>query len=86
MCKENQSYQSNYTPRETENQVFHPINIEAMIESDDSVRLLNALLERMDYRRLNEAYTRLGRTETKPKSLYKVLVYGYMNWYYSRET
>ena len=84
MCKnKNQSYQNNYTARETENQVLQPINIEAMIPSDDSVRLLNALMERMDYSKLYEAYSRIGRTETNPKKLYKVMVYGYMNWLYS---
>jgi len=41
------------------------------------------LTERMDYRKLYGAYERLGRTETDRKKLYKVMVYGYMNWYYS---
>ena len=84
MCKEiNQSYQNNYTSKEYGNQVVLEINIEAMIPADDSVRLLSMLMERMDYTKLYGAYERLGRTETNPKNLYKVLIYGYMNWLYS---
>jgi len=84
MCKEiNQTYQNNYTSKEYGNQVVLEINIEAMIPADDSVRLLNMLTERMDYTKLYGAYERLGRTETNPKNLFKVMVYGYMNWLYS---
>jgi len=54
-----------------------------MIPADDSVRLLSMLMERIDYSRLYRAYERLGRTETDPKNLFKILVYGYMNWQYS---
>lgn len=54
-----------------------------MIPADDSVRLLNAILERMDYKRLQAAYSRLGRIEKSPISLFKVVVYGYMNGIYS---
>jgi len=50
-----------------------------MIPADDSVRLLNSVLERMNYRKLHAAYSRLGRIERSPESLFKVLVYGYMN-------
>lgn len=60
-----------------------PIEIGVMIPADDSVRLLSMLMERMDYSKLYRAYERLGRTETSPKNLFKVLVYGYMNWLYS---
>ena len=54
-----------------------------MIPKDDSVRLLSMLMERMDYSKLYRAYERLGRAETNPKNLFKVIVYGYMNWLYS---
>ena len=59
------------------------MDIGEMIPADDSVRLLNAMLERMDYRKLHAAYSRLGRNERSPESLFKVLVYGYMNGIYS---
>lgn len=55
------------------------MDIGEMIPADDSVRLLNSVLERMNYRKLHAAYSRLGRIERSPESLFKVLVYGYMN-------
>lgn len=59
------------------------MDIGEMIPADDSVRLLNAVLERLDYRKLHAAYSRLGRIERSPESLFKVMVYGYMNGIYS---
>lgn len=59
------------------------MDIGEIIPADDSVRLLNAVLERMDYQKLRAAYSRLGRIERSPESLFKVLVYGYMNGIYS---
>jgi len=59
------------------------MDIGEMIPADDSVRLLNAVFERMDYRNLYAAYSRLGRIERSPKRLFKILVYGYMNGIYS---
>jgi len=41
------------------------------------------VLERMDYRKLRAAYSRLGRIERSPESLFKIMVYGYMNGIYS---
>lgn len=60
-----------------------PMDLGEMIPADDSVRLLDAILERMDYSNLYSAYSRLGRTETSPKNLFKILVYGNMNDIYS---
>jgi len=40
-------------------------------------------MERMDYSKLYSAYSRLGRTETSPKNLFKVVVYAGMNGIYS---
>ncbi|WP_040293734.1 IS1182 family transposase [Acetonema longum] len=54
-----------------------------MIPANDSVRLLSAVLERMNYSKLYAAYSRMGRIETSPKRLFKVLVYGFMNGIYS---
>ncbi|EIW16660.1 hypothetical protein FA11_0434 [Pelosinus fermentans A11] len=54
-----------------------------MIPADDSVRLLNAVMERIDYSKLYAAYSRMGRIERSPKRLFKILVYGYMNGLYS---
>jgi len=55
------------------------MDIGEMIPADDSVRLLDAVFERMDYTKLYAAYSRYGRIETSPKNLFKVVVYGGMN-------
>ena len=60
-----------------------PMDIGELIPCDDSVRLLDVILERIDYRKLYSAYSRIGRAETSPKHLFKVLVYGNMNGVYS---
>jgi len=60
-----------------------PMDIGELIPEDDSVRLLNSALERMDYSKLYAAYSRMGRIETSPKNLFKIVVYGYMNGIYS---
>lgn len=59
------------------------MDIGELIPEDDSVRLLNSALERMDYSKLYAAYSRMGRIETSPKNLFKIVVYGYMNGIYS---
>jgi transposase len=55
------------------------MDIGEMIPADDSVRLLDAVFERMDYESLYAAYSRYGRIETSPKNLFKVVIYGGMN-------
>ena len=59
-------------------QLVMPLDCEVNIEKNAPVRLLNAVMERMDYSKLNAAYSRLGRIEYSPKILLKIMVYGYM--------
>lgn len=59
------------------------MDIAEWIPADDSVRLLDAVLERMDYTQLYAAYSPYGRKEVSPKILFKILIYGYMNGLYS---
>lgn len=75
--------QENYITDTTIYQLVLPMDIGEMIPADDSVRLLSAVLERLDYSKLNTTYSRMGRIERSPKRLFKVLVYGYMNGIYS---
>jgi transposase len=75
--------QPKYTSTGGVYQLVLPMDVAMLIPADDSVRLLNAVIERMDFRDLHAAYSRLGRIERSPKSLFKVLVYGYMNCIYS---
>ena len=72
-----------YTLNDGGYQLQFPIEIDSMILADDSVRLLNALLERMDYRKLYQAYSRVPKSGTSPKTLFKIEVYGYMCGQYS---
>lgn len=53
-----------------------PLDCEVNIEKNAPVRLLNAVMERMDYSKLYAAYSRLGRIEYSPKILLKIMVYG----------
>jgi len=75
--------QPDYTLTGNVYQLVIPMDIGEMIPADDSVRLLNVVLERMDYKKLHAAYSRLGRIERSPESLFKIMVYGYMNGIYS---
>lgn len=71
--------QPNYTLTGCEYQLALPMDVALLIPADDSVRLLNAVFERIDYSKLRAAYSRIGRIERSPESLFKIIVYGYMN-------
>ena len=47
-----------------------------MIPSDDPVRLLSAVLEELDYRKLTATYSRFGRIEYSPRLLFKIVQMG----------
>ena len=57
---------------------------ERIIPANDSVRLLDQTVEEMDMRPLWSTYKRLGRKPaTNPVTLFKILVYAYMEGVYS---
>ena len=60
-----------------------PMNIEIIIPSDEPVRLLSAVLEELDYRKLTATYSRLGRIEYSPRLLFKVVLYACCRGIYS---
>ncbi len=65
-------------------QLCFPIETEVFIPVDDSVRLLDQLLEELDYSMLYRSYSSSGRNAAiQPKSLFKVLVYAYSQGIYS---
>ena len=70
--------QTDYTAMTNGFQLVMPLDCEVNIEKNAPVRLLNAVMERMDYSKLYAAYFRLGRIEYSPKILLKIMVYGYM--------
>lgn len=65
-------------------QIVLPINLEIIIPEDDSVRLLYEVTEGLNYKRLYKAYSAIGRNPAiEPKTLFRILVYGYMEGIYS---
>ena len=60
-----------------------PINLEIMIPSDEPVRLLSAVLEELDYRKLTATYSYIGRIEYSPRLLFKVVLYACTRGIYS---
>ena len=73
-----------YTKFNTYYQLVLPLNFEVLIPKDDSVRLLNLILEGLDYRKLYRAYSSNGRNPAvEPKILFEILTYAYSNNTYS---
>lgn len=78
--------QLDYTSNGSVFQLSLPMDVTEIIPEKDSVRLLNAVLERIDYTKLYEAYSRLGRIEYSPKNLFKIVTYGAMcHMYHTRD-
>ena len=73
-----------YTGNSGVYQLVLPLNMEVLIPEDDSVRLLSHITAELDYKDLNMAYSSKGRNPVvKPKTLFRVLVYAYMNNIYT---
>ena len=65
-------------------QLALPINTECLIPVDDSVRLIDQVLEEIDYRELYLTYSSNGRNPVvAPKTLFKIMVYAYSQHIYS---
>ena len=56
---------------------------EIIIAADDPVRLVSAVVERMDIRKIERSYSQDGRNEYPPRILLKVMIYAYMRLIYS---
>ncbi|WP_335617654.1 transposase [Clostridium butyricum] len=65
-------------------QIGFPINIENIISDSDSVRVLYDVMEGLDYSELNRTYSTIGRNPALlPKTMFAIIVYGYMEGIYS---
>lgn len=65
-------------------QVILPLNLDLCIPEDDSLRLPIEITEEMDYRELYAAYERRKSAgEATAKQLFQLVVFGFMNGYYS---
>ena len=82
--QKNKTIPKNYTENSGVYQLVLPLNMEVLIPEDDSVRLLSHMTEELDYSNLSMAYSSKGRNPAvKPKTLFRVLVYAYMNDIYT---
>jgi transposase len=76
--------QKNYTEFDGYYQLSLPLNFGMLIPDDDSVRLLSHILEGLNYKKLYKAYSSTGRKPAvKPRVMFKILTYAYMNNIYS---
>ena len=75
--------QVDYTLYETGRQLKLPMETEIIIAADDPVRLVSAVVERMDIRKIERSYSQDGRNEYPPRILLKVMIYAYMRLIYS---
>ena len=76
--------QSNYSKNGGYIQLSLPINTDCLIPVDDSVRLIDQVLEELDYRELYLTYSSEGRNPAvAPKTLFKIMVYAYSQHIYS---
>ena len=72
-----------YTIRGDFYQLKLPLNIEYMIPNDDSVRLLGQIVEEMDLTELYKTYSRIRKKQATPTQMLKVMLYAYMNNFYT---
>ena len=76
--------QSDYSKNGGYIQLSLPIHTEVLIPVDDSVRLIDQVLEEIDYRELYLTYSSEGRNPAvSPKTLFKIMVYAYSQHIYS---
>ena len=75
--------QKDYTIYRKLYQLKLPLNLEYMIPSNDSVRLLSQFVEEMDLSDLYMTYSRVKENQASPRKLLKIILYGYMNGLYS---
>ena len=65
-------------------QIGFPINLENIISDSDSVKVLYDVMEGLDYSELNRTYSTIGRNPALlPKTMFAIIVYGYMEGIYS---
>ena len=81
--QKNNLTQKNYTTFNNVYQLKLPLNIEYIIPTNDSVRLLGQIVEEMDLKDIYLSYSRFRNSQATPKQMLKILLYAYMNGYYS---
>jgi len=80
----NQTQQRNDTAKERRLQVVLPLDLGLRLPEDKSLNLLIEITEGMDYRELYAAYERREAAgEAAAKQLFQLVVFGFLNGYYS---
>ena len=70
--------------KQTNFQLVLPLDFEVFIPDNDSVRLVSQIVDQLDFRKLNLCYSSKGRNPSvKPRILFSILIYAYMNGIYS---
>lgn len=75
--------QQNYTLNQKVYQLKLPFDIDCIIPENDSVRLLSQFIEEMDLTELYSTYFRIRENQVSPMNMLKIMLYGYMNGFYS---
>ncbi|WP_418223236.1 IS1182 family transposase [Clostridium isatidis] len=73
----------NYTLNQKVYQLKLPFDIDCIIPSNDSVRLLSQFVEEMDLTDLYSTYSKIKENQVSPRKMLKIMIYGYMNKIYS---
>lgn len=82
MKKENLQFEYSFGGGYT--QLALPVEVDTLIPTDESVRLLDWFLEDLNYKKLYQSYSREGRNPAvSPKTLFKVLILAYSQGIYS---
>ena len=84
MCEKNKYHKNYGTEKRNVQLKFDAIFAEKVIPVNDSVRLLDEMVEEMNHSALERAYSRTGRKPaTNPVTLLKILIYAIMQGIYS---
>ena len=75
--------QKDYTINQKFYQLKLPLNIDYMIPANYSVRLLSQFVEEMDLTDLYSTYSRIRENQVSPRKMLKIMMYAYMNKFYS---
>ena len=67
--------QPDYTVYRGYYQIKLPLEMDAMIPADDSVRLLSAFVEGMDLSELYATYDRVRKNQASPRQMLKIMLY-----------
>lgn len=81
---QNHTNESNYTKLVMPRQLVLPLDYGILIKETAPVRLLDAVLEELDYKELQHLYSPKGRkSKVPPHILFKIFVYAMSNGVYS---